>query len=51
MRAGNLGPVLRGLRRCLPRAFAKKPRLIPKDLEILEAGALAVKLLEIVARR
>jgi len=31
--------------------FAKKPRLIPKNLEILDAGAQAVKLLEMAARK
>lgn len=28
-------------------AFAKKPRLIPKNLEILEVGSQAVRVLEI----
>jgi 2-oxoisovalerate ferredoxin oxidoreductase beta subunit len=31
--------------------FAKKPRLIPKNLEILEAGAGAVRVLEMAAMK
>jgi 2-oxoisovalerate ferredoxin oxidoreductase beta subunit len=31
--------------------FSKKPKLIPLNLEILETGAQAVKVLEMVARR
>ena len=45
------GAAARGLRKCLPVTFAKKPKLIPLNLEILEAGAQAVKVLEMVARK
>jgi hypothetical protein len=31
--------------------FAKKPKLIPLNLEILEAGAQAVRVLEMVTKR
>ena len=31
--------------------FAKKPKLIPKNLEILEAGAEAARVLEMAARK
>jgi hypothetical protein len=31
--------------------FAKKPKLVPLKLEFLEAGAQAVRVLEMVARK
>jgi 2-oxoisovalerate ferredoxin oxidoreductase beta subunit len=49
--AGNLGLPPEAYGNAFKVTFAKKPKLIPKNLEILEAGAQAVKVLEMVARR
>jgi 2-oxoisovalerate ferredoxin oxidoreductase beta subunit len=51
MQAGNLGLPREAYGNAFRVTFAKKPRLIPKNLEILEAGAQAVKLLEMAARK
>jgi len=51
MQAGNLGLPREAYGDAFKVTFAKKPRLIPKNLEILEAGAQAVKLLEMAARK
>jgi len=51
MQAGGLGLPREAYGDAFRVTFAKKPRLIPKNLEILEAGAQAVKLLEMAARR
>lgn len=51
MQAGNLGLPREAYGNAFRVTFAKKPKLIPKNLEILEAGAEAVKVLEMVARR
>jgi 2-oxoisovalerate ferredoxin oxidoreductase beta subunit len=51
MQAGNLGLPREAYGNAFRVTFAKKPKLIPKNLEILEAGAQAVKVLEMVARR
>jgi len=39
------------LRHAFKVTFAKKPKLIPLNMEILEAGAQAVMVLEMVAKR
>jgi 2-oxoisovalerate ferredoxin oxidoreductase beta subunit len=39
MQAGNLGLPREACSNAFQVTFAKKPRLIPKNLEILEAGA------------
>lgn len=51
MQAGNLGLPREAYGNAFKVTFAKKPKLIPLNLEILEAGAQAVKVLEMVARR
>jgi 2-oxoisovalerate ferredoxin oxidoreductase beta subunit len=51
MQAGNLGLPKEAYGNALKVTFAKKPKLIPLNLEILEAGAQAVKVLEMVAKR
>jgi 2-oxoisovalerate ferredoxin oxidoreductase beta subunit len=43
MEAGNLGLPREAFGRALERTFAKKPKLIPLNLEILEAGARSVR--------
>jgi 2-oxoisovalerate ferredoxin oxidoreductase beta subunit len=49
--AGNLGLPREAYGNAFKVTFAKKPKLIPKNLEIMEAGAEAVKVLEMVAGR
>lgn len=49
--AGNLGLPKEAYGNAFKVTFAKKPKLIPKNLEIMEAGAEAVKVLEMVAGR
>ena len=51
MQAGNLGLPREAYKDAFRVTFAKKPKLIPKNLEILEAGAQAVKVLEMAARK
>lgn len=51
MQAGNLGLPREAYGNAFKVTFAKKPKLILKNLEILEAGAQAVKVLEMVAGR
>ena len=51
MQAGNLGLPHEAYGNAFRVTFAKKPKLIPKNLEILEAGALAVKLLEMASKK
>ena len=51
MQAGNLGLPREAYGDAFRVTFAKKPNLIPKNLEILEAGAETVRLLEMAARR
>jgi 2-oxoisovalerate ferredoxin oxidoreductase beta subunit len=51
MQAGNLGLPKEAYGNAFQVTFAKKPKLIPLNLEILEAGAQAVKVLEMVAGR
>lgn len=51
MQAGNLGLPREAYSNAFKVTFAKKPKLIPLNLEILEAGAQAVKVLEMIARR
>jgi len=51
MQAGNLGLPREAYGNAFKVTFAKKPKLIPLNLEILEAGAQAVKVLEMVARK
>ena len=51
MQAGNLGLPREAYGDAFRVTFAKKPRLIPKNLEILEAGAAAVRVLEMAARK
>jgi len=51
MQAGKLGLPREAYGDAFRVTFAKKPKLIPKNLEILEAGAQAVKLLEMAARK
>jgi 2-oxoisovalerate ferredoxin oxidoreductase beta subunit len=49
MQAGHLGLPRDAYANAFKATFAKKPKLIPLNLEILEAGAQAVKVLEMVA--
>ncbi len=49
--AGGLGLPKEAYGNAFKVTFAKKPKLIPKNLEIMEAGAEAVKVLEMVAGR
>jgi 2-oxoisovalerate ferredoxin oxidoreductase beta subunit len=51
MQAGDLGLPREAYSNAFRVTFAKKPKLIPLNLEILEAGAQAVKVLEMVARK
>jgi 2-oxoisovalerate ferredoxin oxidoreductase beta subunit len=51
MQAGNLGLPREAYGNAFRVTFAKKPKLIPLNLQILEAGAEAVKVLEMVARK
>ncbi len=51
MQAGNLGLPHEAYGNAFRVTFAKKPKLIPKNLEILEAGAQAVKLLEMATKK
>jgi 2-oxoisovalerate ferredoxin oxidoreductase beta subunit len=51
MQAGNLGLPKEAYGNAFQVIFAKKPKLMPLNLEILEAGAQAVKELEIVATK
>ncbi len=51
MQAGNLGLPREAYGNAFKVTFAKKPELISLNLEIMEAGAQAVKVLEMVARR
>lgn len=51
MQAGNLGLPHEAYGNAFRVTFAKKPKLIPKNLEILEAGAQAVKLLEMASKK
>jgi 2-oxoisovalerate ferredoxin oxidoreductase beta subunit len=51
MQAGNLGLPREAYKDAFRVTFAKKPKLIPKNLEILEEGAQAVKVLEMAARK
>jgi 2-oxoisovalerate ferredoxin oxidoreductase beta subunit len=51
MQAGDLGLPQEAYSNAFRVTFAKKPKLIPLNLEILEAGAQAVKVLEMVARK
>jgi 2-oxoisovalerate ferredoxin oxidoreductase beta subunit len=51
MQAGNLGLPREAYGDAFRVTFAKKPKLIPINLEILEAGAQAVRVLEMVAKR
>lgn len=51
MEAGNLELPREAYGNAFKATFAKKPKLIPKNLEILEAGAQAVRVLEMVARK
>jgi 2-oxoisovalerate ferredoxin oxidoreductase beta subunit len=46
MQAGNLGLPREAYANALQATFAKKPKLIPKNLDILESGMLAVKVQE-----
>jgi len=51
MQAGNLGLPNEAYGDAFRVTFAKKPKLIPKNLEILEAGAGAVRVLAMAARK
>ena len=51
MQAGNLGLPREAYGNAFRVTFAKKPKLIPKNLDILEAGAQAVKLLEMASKK
>ncbi|WP_334140449.1 2-oxoacid:acceptor oxidoreductase family protein, partial [Methanothrix soehngenii] len=51
MQAGKLGLPKDAYGDAFRVTFAKKPKLIPKNLEIMEAGAQAVKVLEMAARK
>ena len=51
MQTGNLGLLNEDYGNAFRATFAKKPKLIPKNLEILEAGAGAVRVLEMAARK
>jgi 2-oxoisovalerate ferredoxin oxidoreductase beta subunit len=51
MQTGNLGLPKEAYGNAFKVTFAKKPKLIPLNLEILEAGAQAVKVLEMVTKR
>jgi len=51
MQAGNLGLPKEAYGNAFQVTFTKKPKLIPRNLEILEAGAQAVRVLEKAAKR
>ncbi|MBK7386695.1 MAG: 2-oxoacid:acceptor oxidoreductase family protein [Methanothrix sp.] len=51
MQAGDLGLPREAYGNAFRVTFAKKPKLIPKNLEILEAGAEAARVLEMAARK
>ena len=51
MQAGGLGLPREAYADAFWVTFAGKPKLIPKNLDILEAGAQTVKLLEMAARK
>jgi 2-oxoisovalerate ferredoxin oxidoreductase beta subunit len=51
MQAGKLGLPNEAYANAFRVTFAKKPKLIPKNLEILEAGAQAVRVLEMASRK
>jgi len=51
MQTGKLGLPKEAYEDAFRVAFAKKPRLIPKNLEIMKAGAAAVRVLEMAARK
>lgn len=51
MQAGGLGLPREAYADAFRVTFAGKPKLIPKNLDILEAGAQAAKLLEMAARK
>ncbi|MCX6677074.1 MAG: 2-oxoacid:acceptor oxidoreductase family protein [Methanothrix sp.] len=51
MQAGKLGLPREAYGNAFRVTFAKKPKLIPKNLEILEAGAQATRVLEMAARK
>jgi 2-oxoisovalerate ferredoxin oxidoreductase beta subunit len=50
METGALGLPEEAYRHALEQGFAKKPKLIPLNLEILKAGAEAARVLLMVAR-
>ena len=51
MQAGKLGLPREAYGNAFRVTFAKKPKLITKNLEILEAGAQAARVLEMSARK
>ncbi len=51
MQTGNLGLPREAYGNAFKVTFAKKPKLIPKNLDILEAGANAAKVLEMAAKK
>ena len=51
MQTGNLGLPKEAYGNAFKVTFAKKPKHIPLNMEILEAGAQAVRVLEMVAKR
>lgn len=51
MQAGNLGLHREVYGDAFRAAFAKKHRLIPKDMEMLDAGAQAIRVPEMEARK
>jgi len=51
MQAGKLGLPREAYGNAFRVTFAKKPKLIPKNLEILEAGAQAARVLEMSGKR
>jgi len=51
MQAGKLELPREAYADALKATFAKKPKLIPKNMEIMEAGAQAVRVLEMAARK
>jgi 2-oxoisovalerate ferredoxin oxidoreductase beta subunit len=51
MHAGNLGLPREAYGNAFKVTFAKKPKLIPKNLDILEAGAQAARVLEMSSKK
>jgi len=51
MQTGNLGLPREAYGNAFKVTFAKKPKLIPKNLDILEAGAQAAKVLEMAGKK